>query len=153
MHYYRTGKHCRFQRAYHCWNSNRHKVIGSDASLLTLPVLHPTLIGLKKPKKKESSKHARWSMLVHKSYKKQFIHHKRGEIHARNQRSSSKKQFIHYRQTRRDSTHHKSTHPQIELYITDNGEGLSTHQLIHKLIFQIDSYTIQGGEGDGRPRG
>ena len=75
---------------------------------------------------------------------------KRGGIHARNHRSSSKKQFIHQRQMKRDSTQHKSTHPQIDLYITGNGEGLSTHQLIHKLIFHKLIHTPYR---EGRPGG
>ena len=46
------------------------------------------------------------------------------------------------------STHHKSTHPQINSYITDKGAGFNTNKITH---LQIDSHNIEGGEG--RPGG
>ena len=42
------------------------------------------------------------------------------------------------------STHHKSTHPQINSYITDKGAGFNTNKITH---LQIDSHNIEGGEG------
>ena len=46
------------------------------------------------------------------------------------------------------STQHKSTHPQIDSYITDRGAGFNTNKITH---LQIDSHNIEGGEG--RPGG
>ena len=42
------------------------------------------------------------------------------------------------------STHHKSTHPQIDSYITDRGAGFNTNKITH---LQIDSHNIEGGRG------
>ena len=40
------------------------------------------------------------------------------------------------------STHHKSTHPQIDSYITDRGAGFNTNKITH---LQIDSHNIEEG--------
>jgi hypothetical protein len=80
-------------------------------------------------------------MLIHKSYKKQFIHHKLGGIHTRNAATSV--------------VHQKTIHTSQK-----NEEGFNTsHQLIHKSICtshigipQIDSYNIQGAQRGGEAR-
>ena len=41
------------------------------------------------------------------------------------------------------STHHKSTHPQIDSYITDKGAGFNTNKITH---LQIDSHNTEGGQ-------
>jgi hypothetical protein len=136
---------------------NRQWHTGSDASLLLLLVLHPALIGLKKTKKKRNPATPRMlAVLVHKPYKKQFIHHKLRGIHTRNSTTTA-------------------VHPRNNSYITEKRGGIQhITSLIHKSICtseigipQIDSFarkdklgfhklthtTYTEARGEGRPGG
>ena len=108
-HYYpRSGHHCRFKNPLHCRVLNRQCRSGSDASWLSVPALHPAVISFKKTKQKniqQACSRATAATAISSS------------------NSSSKKQFTHHIQRRRDSTHHKSTHPQIDSYNIEGGEG------------------------------
>jgi len=152
-HYPSFRHHYRFKILLHCRILIRQWHIGSDARWLLLPVLHPAVIRFRK-QKKQSIKHAGWSMLA--GYRRHYIEH---FIQEKNSYITDKGRIQHIRklihksirasQTKeKGSTHHKSTHPQIDSYITDKGAGFNTNKITH---LQIDSHNIEGGEG--RPGG
>jgi len=128
--------------------------------------IHPAVIRFRKTKKKAIQQacwlehtryrhhchHARWlPPPLHQAFhpRKKFIHHRQRTD------STHQKKLIHKSirasQTKeKGSTHHKSTHPQIDSYITDKGAGFNTNKITH---LQIDSHNIEGGKGRGGQEG
>ena len=122
-HYPSFQHHCRFKIPLHCQILNRQWHTDSDARWLLLPVLHPTVIRFRKTKKINPT-----SMLAG-ACSLPPLPPPCSLATAATPLSISSKKKNSYITDKGRIQHIRKTHPQIDSYIADEGEGFNTSQI------------------------